>query len=229
MRKSARTLALILAAVMIIAMFPITASAATYKPGKVKITTFSVSKVSKTKNTATVTIKWRKASRATGYRVYEYNRATGKWKLLKKLGKNYVGIKIYKVYAGSRKFKVCAVRKVGKKIYKGPAVIKSKFITSPMTLEKVYKLEGEETEFSDDTVAVSVKGNKITIKTTLPAGSNRPDDAAIQEYFNSVKPDIKSICKNARLNAGVKGTSGVVSLYLGSELLGSKTYTEYSK
>jgi hypothetical protein len=226
MRKSARTLALILAAVMIIAMFPITASAATYKPGKVKITTFSVSKVSKTKNTATVTIKWRKASRATGYRVYEYNRATGKWKLLKKLGKNYVGIKIYKVYAGSRKFKVCAVRKVGKKIYKGPAVIKSKFITSPMTLEKVYKLEGEETEFSDDTMAVSVKGNKINIKTTVTA---RPDDAAIQNYFTSMKSSVKSICKSARLNAGVKGTSGVVSLYLGSELLDSKTYTEYSK
>lgn len=229
MRKSARTLALILAAVMIIAMFPITASAATYKPGKVKITTFSVSKVSKTKNTATVTIKWRKASRATGYRVYEYNRAKEEWKLLKKLGKNYVGIKIYKVYAGSRKFKVCAVRKVGKKIYEGPAVIKTKFITSPLTLEKLYKLEGEETEDSDGMVYTGIKGNKITIKTTLPAGSNRPDDATIQEYFNSAKSYIKSICKNARLNGGVKGTSGVVTLYLGDELLGSKTYTEYSK
>lgn len=229
MRKSARTLALILAAVMIIAMFPITASAATYKPGKVKITTFSVSKVSKTTNMATVTIKWRKASRATGYRVYEYDRKDGKWVLLKKLGKNYVGIKISKVYAGSRKFKVCAIRKVGKKINMGPAVIKSKFIASPLTLEKLYKLEGASTEVNNDPLFLNIKGNKITLQYRLPSGSDRPADSDVNEFIDSWKADIKQECKSARLNGGVKGTSGTVAVYLGDELLGQKTFNEYSK
>lgn len=228
MRKTAKTLALILAAVMIIAMFPMTASAASSKPGKVTISKFSVSKVSKSTNTATVTIKWKKASRATGYWVYE-RQPDGTWKVLKKLGKRYGGIKIYKVFAGSRAYKVCAVRKVGKKTYLGTAAKRSKFITSPLNLEKLYKLVGTSTEVNSDPLFFNVKGNKITLQYRIPSGSDRPSDSDVNEFIESWKDDIKQDCKSARLNGGVKGTSGTVSVYLGDELLGQKTFNEYSK
>ena len=109
MKKTAKTLAMILAVIMVIAMFPMTASAASYKPGRVKITTFKVGTVSKTTNTCTVTIKWNKVSKATGYQVYQLN-SKGKWVRLKTLGRFYRGVKVKKVFAGQNKFKVRAIR-----------------------------------------------------------------------------------------------------------------------
>lgn len=223
MKRTAKSIALILAVVMIIAMFPLTASAASYKPGKVKITAFKVSSVSKKTNTATVKIRWKKASKATGYWIYQ-RQYGGKWKCVKKLGKNYTGIDIKKVFAGQNYFKVCAVRKVGKKTYKGAFASKSKFIRSPLTYEKVLKIVGEDTEYSNGTVSVSIKGNKISIVDRLPAGSERPDDSTINAYVEEWVKAIASDRKDAKLFGGVTDVSGTVKVYLGDELIGNGQY-----
>lgn len=223
MRKTAKSIALILAVVMIIAMFPITASAASYKPGKVKITSFKVSSVSKKTNTATVTIKWKRVSKATGYWVYQ-RQPGGKWKCIKKLKKSYSGINIKKVYAGQNYFRVCAVRKVGKKTYKGAFATKSKFIRSPLTYEKALKIIGEDTEYSEGTISVSIKGNKIFVVNRLPAGSSRPDDSEINTFIEDMEKAIASDRKSAKLYLGVTDVSGTVKVYLGEEIIGSGKY-----
>lgn len=228
MKRTAKSLALILAVVMIIAMFPLTASAASYKPGKVKISSFSVSKVSTVNNTATVTIKWKKVSKATGYWVYERNSA-GKWVLIKKLGKNYVGIKVKQVPAGQRAFRVRAVRKVKGKIYKGTmSVIKSKFIASKLTLEKyISKIEGEETSYSfEDSgipVDVVITGNTVNMTYHLPGSL---DSATISEILDELKSDMVGMCKNVRLEGGIKGVAVTVNMNYGDTVLGTRTYKE---
>lgn len=234
MRKTAKSIALILAVVMIIAMFPLTASAASYKPGKVKITSFKVGKVSSVTNMTTVSIRWKRVSKATGYWVYGRNQ-NGKWEVLKKLGKNYVGINISQVYAGQRSFKVRAVRKSGKKIYKGAfSAVKSKFIASPLNLEQLTRLEGERAEYSETidgiTVNVSIKGNNARMTYAMSGdGSDKPDDAAISNFFSGIesrKSDFLSICRAARVDAGVKGVSVTVAMSYNGEELKSVTYTE---
>lgn len=225
MRKTAKSIALILAVVMIIAMFPLTASAASNKPGKVKITSFSVSKVSKSTNTATVTIKWKKVSKATGYWVYERD-ADGKWVVIKKLSKKYGGIKIYKESAGQRAFKVRAVRKVKGKTYKGSfSSIKSKFIKSPLSLENLYKLWGWETEGeyalnTGGTLILSVKGDNLTLTGNLPEGS----DAG--EFFDVWGPLVNGDLNTAKLQGGVKGTTATVELYVGNTYVDSRSYSK---
>lgn len=229
MRKSSRCLALILAAVMIIAMFPMTVSAATSKPGAVKISSFKVDSVSQYTNTTTVRIKWKRAKNATGYWVYELQ-PNGKWKVLKKLGKNYVGINISSVYAGQRGFKVCAVRKVGKKTYKGKFAVKKKFIKSPLDFEQICKLEGDATESSsqiDDAGSVyslKVKGNSVDVSYEFVGAPEEKPDA--NTAFANIKSDMLKICKTARLQHGVTGVTVNVSLSYNGEYLGSKTYKE---
>ncbi|MBR3126258.1 MAG: hypothetical protein IKF42_12675 [Mogibacterium sp.] len=234
MKRTAKTLALILAAVMIFAMFPVTASAASGKPGKVTITSFKIGKVSPATNMTTVSIRWKRASNATGYWVYQRNQ-NGKWEVLKKLGKNYIGINISQVRAGQNAFKVRAVRKSGKKIYKGSfSKVKSKFIASPLNLEQLARVEGERTEYSEVidgiTVNVSIKYNNIKMTYALTGdGSNKPDDARISNFFLELenhKSEYSSMCRAARVEEGIKGVSVTVALSYNGEELKSVTYTE---
>ena len=208
MRKSSKYLALILAAIMIIAMFPMTVSAASSKPGAVKISSFKVDSVSPYTNTTTVRIKWKRAKNATGYWVYELQ-PNGKWKVLKKLGKNYVGINISSVYAGQRGFKVCAVRKVGKKTYyKGKFAVKKKFIKSPLNFEELCKLEGAETSinkaYDDFTYSFSAVGNEVTYTYDLYA---TPDADTLKTVLSEIKKEAVNLVKSAKKDGGVKGVT----------------------
>ncbi|MBQ6152006.1 MAG: hypothetical protein IJJ03_10185 [Mogibacterium sp.] len=227
MRRTAKSIAIVLAAVMIFTMFPLTASAASNKPGKVKIKSFKVSSVSTFSNTATVTIKWKKASKATGYWVYE-RQPDGSWKLLKKLGKRYAGIRIYSVYAGQRAFKVRAVRKVKKKTYKGSfSAVKSKFIASPLTLEQLSRIEGEPTEETGanalGTLKTSIKGNNI--KMIQYAGSLNSED--INKFFTDLdKNKLIELCRTARLDGGITGVTVTVVLNCNGSDVRTETYHE---
>lgn len=226
MRKSSRCLALILAAVMIIAMFPMTVSAATSKPGAVKISSFKVDSVSQYTNTTTVRIKWKRAKNATGYWVYELQ-PNGKWEVLKKLGKNYVGINISSVYAGQRGFKVCAVRKVGKKTYKGKFAVKKKFIKSPLNFEELCKVEGVQTSSSESyeqfTYSFSAKGNDVTYIYDFYAA---PDADTLSSIHSEIKKEAVNLVKNAKKEGGVKGVTVTAYVKNNGTILDTIIYPE---
>lgn len=132
MRKNAlRSLVVMMIAVMVVAMMPVTASAATKAPAKVKITSVKVAAVSTATNKTTVTVKWKKAKRATGYII---NVKQGNEELFKKkVGRMYRKLKLKNVPAGQISITVRAVNK--KKLGKSSA-IKTRFITSPLTLQQ---------------------------------------------------------------------------------------------
>ena len=230
MRRTAKTIAIVLAAVMIFTMFPLTASAASNKPGKVKIKSFKVSSVSSISNTATVTIKWKKAKKATGYWVYE-RQPDGSWKILKKLGKRYSGLRIYNESAGQRAFKVRAVRKVKKKTYKGSfSAVKSTFIKSPLTLEQLSRIEGDPNEYTEkldnngSTCYFKVTGNNVAVSYKFVGDASKKPDA--NSFFDAIKSDMLSICRDARLQSGIIGVKVNVSLFYNGENLGSRAYSE---
>lgn len=223
MKRTAKTLALILALVMVIAMFPITASAASYKPGKVKIAKFTVSSVSKSSNTCKVYIKWKKVKNATGYQVY-VKRGSDKWFKQATVGKNIIAYKITNVPAGSYQFKVRAYRKVKKKTYVGSfSTVKKKFIKSPLTFAKLpssfYK-DSYVPKIED--VPYTISGNTVTYTEDI-SGYPITEDQVIQWFddqasmFKTAKSDIKKY-------TGVEGVKFVYNLTNNGAVVYSRTY-----
>lgn len=202
MNVKRRSMIVLLIAALLIAMLPMSASAASKKPGKVKITKFSVGTVSKKTNTAKVTVKWKKVSKATGYWVYEKTKY-GEWKLLHKGGKNSIGVEITGVKAGDYYIKVRAVRKSGGKTYKGAfSKVKHKFIKSPLTAEKYSKIEPTLETILKGRLGdgdVSFSGNTMTYsydlsdQCSLEAAINMKDtlDQIIDEYSDYYTETVK--------------------------------------
>ncbi len=79
-----------------------------------KITVGKVGKLSCTQTSSTITLKWKKADSADGYRVYKYNDKTKKYEKLKDV--TCTSLKISKLKSGTvYKFKVRAFARCGKK------------------------------------------------------------------------------------------------------------------
>ena len=131
-RKAIRSSFILLVAIMVFAMMPVTASAAAKAPAKVKISSVKVGSVSTATNKTTVTIKWKKAARATGYVIYA-KQGDGKWVKQKKVGKSYRSLKLKNVPAGQVSFRI---RAVNKKKYGKYSAIKTKYISSPLTVQQ---------------------------------------------------------------------------------------------
>lgn len=109
MERIKRTLALILSAIIIINAVPSVALAKSKSPAK-------PTSLSASSTTASITLKWKKVSSATGYTVYKYNSNTKKYSSVKTLSKNTY--KITKLSAGTTYYyAVKAYKTVKKKKY----------------------------------------------------------------------------------------------------------------
>ena len=140
--KALKSMIILMVAILVVTMMPLTASAATKTPGRAKITSVKVGAVSSTKCTATVTVKWKKVKNATGYQIYG-KRYDESWVKIKTVGKNTTKWKIKGVYSGDFDVRVRAIRKKGGKTYKGKfSAVKHKFIPCPITLEQYVKKIG---------------------------------------------------------------------------------------
>ena len=119
-------------------LMPMTASAASYKPGKAKITSLTAGKVSKVTNEATVTIKWKKVSKATGYQVYTRN-DNGKWVVAKKVGKTAAkpsGKRVLKAAIKSKPVRGFLIRKAAKTLLHGAFALGVLYLVARYKAEK---------------------------------------------------------------------------------------------
>lgn len=222
MKRGARGLAVILAVIMVIALLPMSVSAASGKPGKVKITKFKVAKVSAVTNTTTVTIKWKKAKNAKGYEVFEFNNQTNKWERIKKLGRFYRGIRIYRESAGQRAYKVRAVN--GKK--KGSfSKKKSKFIKSPLTLEKFYRNNADPVDVKVGNITGTVRGNNVKyVYEMTDAEFISNDVSAIAADTDKQSARYINMIKTAKLDAGIAGVTVTVTYMYNGAVVYTKTF-----
>ena len=196
-KKALRSFIVMMIAMLVVSMMPVTASAATKKPGQVKIVSFKVGAVSKSTNTCTVTIKWKKAKNAKKYVVYAKH-GNGKWVKQKTCGKYIRKFKLTKVPAGDFAIKVKAVNK--KKSGKFSKV-KSRFITSPLTLQQyvsIYPAEKDED--------ATYEGNKVIYTDYY----GTIDDSAINSFLDSLKSAAASDKNYYKTNCGLKYVSIVV-------------------
>lgn len=164
-RKALRTLIVTLIAVMVVTMMPLTASAATKKPGKVKITSVKYTAVSAATNKCTATIKWKKASNAKKYVVYAKH-GTGSWVKQKTLGKSARKLKIVNVPAGQVSFRV---RAVNKKKYGKYSAIKSKYLASPLSLQQYADRIKPSMKTNQNGVKIWYSGNSMIVEYDITA------------------------------------------------------------
>lgn len=171
-KRLMRSVLLAMITALIVSMMPLTVSAASKAPGKTKITSYKVGKISKKNSTTTVTIKWKKAKKATGYIVYE-KLGDGKWVKLKKVGKKYTKMTIKNVPTGQYSLRIQAIRKHKGKTYNGKlSAVKTKFIKSPLTLEKMSNIKRGMKGYRVGKFVASYKGNRVifTYDTTNDVG-----------------------------------------------------------
>ena len=233
-KKSLRGLIIVLVAAMVFTMMPISVSAASNKPGKTKISSYKVGKVSSKNNKAKVVITWKKAKNATGYIIYSKH-GTDKWRKAKKVGKRVVKLTVVKVSAGKVSFKVVPIRKVKCKTYKGKASkVKTKFIKSTLTLEQyAKKIEPEMYNMKiDEGTYVTVKGNTLVYNVNLDVFPAYDDiepsmmtEAEKKELSESIKEsEIKKNITKIQNNTGIKGITAKAVYTLKGVEVASKTY-----
>lgn len=166
-RNAIRSLVVMMIAVMVFAFTPVPVSAATKAPGKVKIKSVKVSNISAYRNTCTITVKWKKAKKATKYIVY-MKFGDNQWEKVKKLGRLYRGLRYYNAPCGQVQVKVQAVNKKKKGKF---STVKTKYITSQLTAQQyVDRVEpgvknktiyGGSISFSGSKMIVSYDVNKV--------------------------------------------------------------------
>lgn len=180
-RKALRSFIIMMIAVLVVSMMPVTASAATKKPGQVKIVSFKVGAVSKSTNTCTVTIKWKKAKNAKKYVVYAKHGNSG-WIKQKTCGKYIRKFKLTNVPAGDFAIKVQAVNK--KKLGKFSKA-KSKYIASPIYLQQYVAIRPR-----DKADKFTYTGNQMFYEEYL----SEEDEPSFKSYATSLKNYYKVNC-----------------------------------
>ena len=223
MKRTAKSIVLILTITMIFTMFPLTASAASYKPGRVKISKFSVSSVNKSTNKCKVTIKWKKVKKATGYQVY-YKRGSDGWVKQGTVGKNITSYKITGVPAGSYQFKVRAIRKVKKKTYKGSfSVIKKRFIKSPVNFENLPVSFGRDGYVPQvEGASYTISGNTVTYTEDITGLSITEEQANM--WFDNQTAFFTTASSDIRGYTGVSGVKFVYNLIENGAVVYSRTF-----
>ena len=242
-KRTIKGLIVALIAALVVTMMPLTVSAASYKPGKVKITSVKVSAVSKKNNTATLTVKWNKVSKATGYEVYAKHATDTKWYRVKKVGRFYRGLEIKKTPAGKMQVKVRAIRKVKGKVYRGKfSVVKTKFITGKWNLTKAMNANGGKKELKKLNnnlakygAAMSFSGNTCTMTYKLEKMEPSLDGYVLnEEEKKELSQDFKDYIAKAyggkkfaillRDCSGVKKPKAVFTLKLNGNQVCSYSY-----
>lgn len=221
-RNAIRSLVVMMIAVMVFALTPVPVSAASKAPARAKITSVKVAAVSTSTNKTTVTIKWKKAKRATGYIVW-VKHGTGQWVKQIKLGKRYRKLKLMNVPAGQFDVKVQAVNK--KKLGK-ESVVKSKYIVSPMTLTDYANRVEPSMKYGGSDVKISFAGNTVTYTYDLSGKISSIDDAkaAINAKASDLKNAATNIINAARLDAGISGVTVIYNYVYNGTTLQSFTF-----
>ena len=204
-RNAIRSLVVMMIAVMVFALTPVPVSAASKAPARAKITSVKVAAVSTSTNKTTVTIKWKKAKRATGYIVW-VKHGTGQWVQQIRLGKRYRKLKLMNVPAGQFEVKVQAVKK--KKMGKASNV-KAKYIVSPMTLTDYANRVEPSMKYGGSDVKITFAGNTVTYTYDLSGKIDSIDDttAKINANAANLQNAAKSIQDTAYLDAGISGVT----------------------
>lgn len=222
-KGSLKSLVIVMMLAMVFTMMPQTASAASKNPGKTKITSYKIGKYTAKTNSAKVTIKWKKASKATGYIIYA-KYTGGTWKKVKKVGRFTSTLIVKKAGAGRLSFRVQAIRKVKGKTYKGKfSAAKTKFIKSKLTLEQyVNRFEPELKNKKMYGAVLSFKGNNAYLTfdfTNDPEFANiDPADIRQEEKdeayaeLGSFQGDANKLRKTIEDNSGVKGV-GIILVF----------------
>lgn len=110
-----------------------------------------------------VRISWGKVAKASGYRVYIYDRTSKTWKKFKTVrGRTTTNCRITGLKPGTKyKFRVRAYRKLNGKTYWG----KTSAVKNTVTAPKTTKLKVSETSYNDVTISwAKVKCSKYTIQ-----------------------------------------------------------------
>ena len=166
-KRTIRGLAILLMVTVVLTMMPLSAFAASKNPGKAKITSFKLGKTSRTTAMTTVTVKWKKVSKATGYEVWGKH-GTDQWTRIKKVGRLKGGLKIKKVPSGRISIKVRAIRKVKGKVYYGKfSKVKSKYIKSPLTLQQLGNKYPAMKNTGDPSTTMTFSGNTAIVTMDL--------------------------------------------------------------
>ena len=222
-KRSLRGIVLMLIVALMFTMMPLSVSAASKAPGKTKITTFKVGKYKAASNSAKVTIKWKKAKKATGYIIYGKH-GDGEWSPIKKVGRFTRTLIIKKTAAGRVSFKVLPIRKAKGKTYNGKfSGVKTKFIKSKLTLEQyVTKFEPSLNNSRINGALVTFSGNNAIFTVDLdkdPEAAKWDPNNITQEQknaiynkmgeFQGVATEFRTSIEN---NTGIKG-AGVTVVY----------------
>ncbi len=123
-------------------------------------------KIVSSQTTSEITLKWRKVTGATGYRIYQYNPSTEKWeKLETTTSKSYT---VKNLDSGTKyKFKVKAYKTVGDKNFWGKASATFTTATKPAVTEKIVS--------SQTTSEITLKWKKVTGATGYRIYQYNPD------------------------------------------------------
>lgn len=230
-RKSLRGLIVVMVAALVFTMMPLTASAASKNPGKTKITSYKVGKYKASTNSAKVTIKWKKAKKATGYIIYGKH-GDGNWEKVKKVGRFKNGLIVKKAPAGYISFRVQPIRKVKGKTYVGKmSGVKTKFIKSKLSLEQyVNKFEPELRNRNVNGAVVTFSGNNAIFTVDLtndpkfsevnPYSITQAEKNEVYEALADMQGTATRFRASIEANTGIKGAGmTVVMKFKGVELV----------
>lgn len=206
MSAKKRFFAVLIALVMIFTSLPITAMAASKAPSKPKSLSSSVT-------SSTVTLKWGKVKKASGYTVYKYDTKKKKYSKIGTAKKNTYTVKKLKS-ATSYVYAVKSYRTVKKKKYYSGYSAKHTTSTAPGKVTGVKSSGVGKTSFTVSWKAVT-RASKYKIKYS--------SDSAF-------KSDVRSLTttkKSAKLSSLTQGTTYYVRVYA-LRSANKKTYTSAS-
>ena len=228
-RNAIRSLVVMMIAGMVFAFTPVPVAAATKAPAMVKISSVKVAAVSTSTNKTTVTIKWKKAKRATGYIVW-VKHGTGQWVKQIKLGKRYRKLKLMGVPAGQFDVKVQAVNKKKKGKY---SKVKSKYIKSPHTLASYatsvrpsmkIAAYGVTKTFSGNTLICDYDVAKINYRSTLTAEELETIKAQVNADQATKRNETLQDINSMKLDEGISGVTVIYRYIYNNNVLLSFTY-----
>lgn len=185
-----------------------------------------------------MTIKWKKAKRATGYIIYAKH-GSGVWTKQKKVGRLCTKFKLTKVPAGQLDIRIQAVNKKKKGKF---SAVKSRFIASPYTSIAYYDYRVKsKNKFPFITFArkkftnssPSLQGNTLILEYDLAANYKQYTDTELNYIATNYKTELKKdfaplksgaqeFKNKARLDAGISGVKVVAKYVFNGETVTSE-------
>lgn len=155
-----KRLAIIVALALIMQLVPVfNSSAASSKPGTVKVTYARAATAPAKVGKGTVTVKWNKVSGATGYQIF-VKRTDGKWKKVLTVKGSKKSAKV-KAYVGKNRIRVRAIRKKdGETLYGKYSAAKAVTVTSKRTVQSYIKKNPK----VDKQIRKEAKSSGMTVK-----------------------------------------------------------------